>query len=86
MKKLGRGGKRNVPPPPLKQNKSPNKFPITVQMEKRRDPGYLISPDSKSSTTFGIQRVIKILKEQEDKEYNLHGANIRKSQLATSLK
>jgi len=55
-------------------------------MEKRRDPGYLISPDSKSSTTFGIQRVIKILKEQEDKEYNLHGANIRKSQLATSLK
>ena len=71
-RKPGRGGSRSFPPSPAHRDKkilSPGKQQTP---ENPKNTGMLISPDSKIPIQFGIQRVIKILKEKDNTVFKHH--------------
>jgi len=71
-RKPGRGGSRSFPPSPANRDKKILSSGKQQSPENPMNTGMLISPDSKKPIQFGIQRVIKILKEKDNRVYKHH--------------
>ena len=71
MPPIGRGGGRfgrsgRTSPRKMSSDKGNS---MRVKKEKLRETGHLVSPESKKDSTFGIMRVIRILKERNNIQY-----------------